>query len=115
VAVAIKIVRAFWRRSILALLLAAFLVPTPAPTHAEEVRALYAAQGLLCASDENDQPHRAAHCVLCLLPDVGTAPESKISERRLTFEAIHHPIECHRSNVTPASLHRARAPPFRFV
>ncbi len=103
------------RRGVFALLLAAFLVPMPRPTHAEEVRALYAAQGLLCAVNEEGQPHREAHCVLCVLPDSSAAPECKLADRELEFKAISYAAERLILGKTDAITRHARAPPIRFA
>lgn len=105
----------FCRRAICVLLLAAFLVPTPTPTHAEEIRALYAAQGLLCVGNEDRQRHHDAHCVLCLLAEVDSAPKTRETERPLTFELVVHSIAPRPLSVASVGSHRARAPPFRFV
>lgn len=71
--------KALWTRTVLAAVLLAFLAASavvgPGRMPADEVRAGYAAAGLLCAPDEDGQPHRDAHCVLCLLPSTGAGPE----------------------------------------
>ncbi len=114
-ALAINLFNDVWRRSVFALLLAAFLVPAPMPTHADEMRALYAAQGLLCAPKSDDQPHREAHCVLCILPAAGAPPECALAERRLTVEVVAHAVKRHLTSATSVRLHRARSPPRRIV
>lgn len=109
------LLKALYRRGILALVLAALLVPTPRPSHADEVRALYAAQGLLCAASDEGQPHREAHCVLCLLPDASATPEREIAERRLEIEAITHAVRQPVSKKANVISRRARGPPACFV
>ena len=103
------------RRGVLALLLAAFLVPAPLPTPADEVRALYAAQGLLCTPGEEGQQHREAHCVLCLLPAAGAATACAVAERRLTVEAIVYRAEFSQTRTKTVGAQQARAPPQRIV
>ena len=109
------ILKALYRRGTLALVLAALLIPMPRPSHAEEVRALYVTQGLLCAASNEGQPHREAHCVLCLLPDASAAPESEIAERRLVVEAVTHTVRQPVSKKANVLSRRARAPPAPFV
>lgn len=105
-----------WRRALCVMLLAGLLTPVPSPSHADELRALYAAQGLLCADEQNDGPaHRDPHCVLCLIFAAGTVPEVQIAEHQGVIETIIHPTEQRRSTSTVDRWHRARAPPARFI
>jgi len=115
VAFAMTIFSKVWRNGMFALLLAAFLVPPPTPTFADEVRALYAAQGLLCASDDDGAPHRQAHCVLCVIPDVGIGPECALADRAVIAFVVTHSPRSYPSSSRDVSLRRARAPPSRFV
>lgn len=103
-------------RAILALMLVAFLVPVPGRMPADEVRALYAAQGLLCDPAEPGEFNRDSHCVLCLLPSAGATPdEVRCASSALPNRIVRGPFRLD----LIAALHRvmpqARAPPASIV
>jgi len=107
-----KALETLWHRAVLALVLLAFLVPGPARLPADEIRAAYVSAGLLCDPDEQGQTHRDPHCVLCLLPAVGAAPDAVGCNaptcRTAVILAATEPDRIgHRNGVT----HHARAPP----
>jgi len=108
--------KTLWHRAVLAVVLVAFLVPMPGRTPADEARAAYAAAGLLCAVDGEGQAHRDAHCVLCLLPAVGAAPDvSECSTSKpaqlITFASIDDALLGPTHDLT----RHARAPPSSIV
>jgi len=99
-------------RALPALVVLAFLVPASPPTPADEVRALYAAQGLLCGDDAHATLHHETHCVLCMLPATGATPQAMPCRTALkTGTAI--PASRSHTMLPPRrdSNYPARAPP----
>jgi len=101
-----------WHRAVLALVLVSFLVPMPGKTPVDEVRAAFVAAGMLCAVDDEGQAHHDAHCVLCLLPATGGAPDITVCsepEQTLSIAVIAKGVEFIGSPL--GFIHHARAPP----
>lgn len=102
-------------RAVLAMVLLAFLVPISTPTPADEIRASYAAAGLLCDPDESGAPHLNQHCVLCLLPAHASPDISIVAGPILssfvTVSVQHSPLISTRT----ATHHHARGPPSSIV
>ena len=102
---------------VMAILLAAcLLLPVDAATPEDDIRALYAAQGLLCAGDDGAHNPAESHCILCLV--------AACSDAASGFQAVAHapydadPAQGFRTldqgRAAPATYH-ARAPPGLFA
>jgi hypothetical protein len=103
-------------RAVLALVLLAFLVPMPTPTPADEVRASYAAAGLLCDPGETGDSHRKAHCVLCLLQAVDAGSDaSSLPKPALASRATGTLYQSALIVARSAARQQARAPPSSIV
>ena len=103
-------------RTVLALVLLAFMAPGPVRLPADDVRAAYAAAGLLCAPDEGGHSHQDAQCVLCMLSATGAAPETVFCAALVA--AVQLSIAAGESDLTEAqrsSSRHARAPPSSIV
>ncbi len=104
-----------WHRAVLALVLAAFLCPVPGRMPADEVKAAYAAAGMLCAPDGKGQAHHDAHCALCLLP-ASNAPDIADCSISRQVEALY--IVTAMSGLIASAqqaTRNARAPPSSIV
>ncbi len=103
-------------RAVLALVLLAFLLPGPARLPADDLRAAYVAAGLICDPGEAQHAPDDAHCVLCLLPATGAAPEGvgcampMLSARIDLAARVSEPSPTRRG-----AAHHARAPPSSLV
>ena len=103
------------RRAVLALVLLAFLVPIPTPTPADEIRALYAAAGLLCDPDETGGAHFDQHCVLCLLPAHASPDASSVAGPILAAFITATIQQSPLISTGTTTHHHARAPPSSIV
>ena len=107
---------ALLRRALVVLLAVGFLLPANASTPQDEVRAAYAAQGLICGDSEGGQHSVESHCILCLV----TAHDNAASDfevarlRRDTLVLVPLRGASIERRAAP-TFHHARAPPVVFA
>lgn len=104
------------RRITMILLAVGFLLPANAATPDDELRALYAVQGMLCADDKGDHVPAESHCVLCLVAafDSNDSALGIVALRRGAVDQTPLPATPNRAGAALKS-HHARAPPASFA
>lgn len=109
-------IKAMLRRVMAILLAVGFLLPANASTPQDEVRAAYAAQGLICAGDEGEQHSVESHCILCLVTAYDSATSgfdvARLRRDTISLVPVHSTSDKRR---TAPTFHHARAPPVLFA
>lgn len=111
----LSVVKFCMSRAVPVLVLIGLLCPVSAKMPADEIRAAYAAAGLMCDTNHGEHTHHEAQCVLCLLPGLGGAAGHTCARTERVQTVLYSATARFLDIDSQPENRRARAPPVSMV